>query len=113
MFYMPKYLQVFLQVKRSALKSLESTCVTMRHICSVNRGSLQKSKVSAVHPSAVSVTEGQIGNCAELDIALSVILTEHMLRSELYLVLEGKCKNTFDQFMTQLMILVYAFMLYI
>lgn len=28
MFYMPKYLQVFLQVKRSALKSLDYTCVT-------------------------------------------------------------------------------------
>lgn len=28
MFYMPKYLQVFLQVKQSALKSLDYTCVT-------------------------------------------------------------------------------------
>lgn len=42
-----------------------------------------------------------------------MILVEHMLRSELYLVLEGKFKSTFDQFMIQFMILVYAFMLYI
>lgn len=42
-----------------------------------------------------------------------MILVEYMLRSELYLVLEGKFNSTFDQFMIQFMILVYAFMLYI
>lgn len=42
-----------------------------------------------------------------------MILVEYVLRSELYLVLEGKLKSTFDQFMIQFMILVFAFMLYI
>lgn len=30
-----------------------------------------------------------------------MILVEYVLRSELYLVLEGKLKSTFDQFMIQ------------
>lgn len=42
-----------------------------------------------------------------------MILVEYVLRSELYLVVEGKLKSTFDQFMIQFMILVFAFMLYI
>lgn len=55
-----------------------------------------------MHPSAAGASPGHLEgestfSCAELDIC-AVIFTEHVHNSELYLVLAGKFKGTFDLF---------------
>lgn len=80
------------------------------------RGSLQKSKVSAVYPSAASILSGLLERtfflCWVKTSILAVIFAEHVLSSELYLVLAGKFKSTFDLFVIDLVCAYTCYMVW-